>query len=188
LEAFLAEIPLDCWLAWSSACGCCAYRHPKTGRTVWIACEAEHESWLLIVGSQELRKKEAEVRRLVERGVPRSFEFTLKRYDKIGATFHRRKEVPRGPMSPEMCFFLSESLGIEMQSCSHPARLADYLANKATRGLTEKMWLEDWEKGDYLFPAELVADPELCLPLEEANRLFGIHMTREAIEPWLTLK
>ena len=138
-------------------------------------CDEEHRPWCQIVGSRELDQK---LSLAVAAKMTAAFRFTLIRYGAKAPTFHRPSLVRRDLKAPaaDMGFFLSESMGVELTACSEPERYADYLANKALRGLTEKMWLEDWTSGASLFPAELVADPALHLPREEANHLFGIHL------------
>jgi hypothetical protein len=168
----------------SSMCSCTV--EFNDGKKKYKACDAEHESWLLIIGSQEVKRKLLEIERTVKRGIRPDFEFTLKRYGAEGTSFHRPQELESDATAPsaEMGFFLSESLGVRLVACSNPTRYADFIANKAVRGLTEKMWLEDWNASHgecTLFPAELVGDPQLCLPIEEANRLFGINMTEESV-------
>ena len=178
----------------SSICGCSVTFFD--GKREYRACETEHEPWLLIVGSQEIRRKLADIEKAIRRGIPSSFRFSLKRYGEIGTSFHRPKDVELSDTAPtaEMGFFLSESMGVGLTACANPTRYSDYLANKASRGLTEKMWLEDWNDGRGipsmapLSPAELVADPALCLPREEANRLFGIHMTSEAVALYKSIR
>lgn len=138
-------------------------------------CDDEHKPWCEIVGARELDRKLSAV---LGAKISKSFRFTLARHGARGVTFHRPALVRFDAEAPDadMGFFLSESMGVDLTACSDPERYADYLANKATRGLTEKMWLEDWRSGGTLFPAELVADPSSHLPREEANRLFGINL------------
>lgn len=156
----------------SSLCACTAGFFE--GKKIVRPCDEEHRPWCEIVGSKELDSKLL----LIQRSkIPPSFRFTLARYGAPGNTFHRPSLVKYEATAPkaDVGFFLWESLGVGLTASSEPERYADYLSNKASRGLTEKMWIEDWGTGaSLLFPTELVADPSLCLPREEANRLFGI--------------
>jgi hypothetical protein len=99
------------------------------------------------VGLQEIAKLKLQAEKAIRRGIPDSFVHIIERYGMGDCSFHRPKEVWRDSeaLSPEMGLFLSESLGLELEQCSDPSRYADYLAGKASQGLSEKMWVEDWE-------------------------------------------
>lgn len=153
-----------------------------------VPCDGDHTKWCEIIGDQEIAKKLMLVQ---STKISKSFRYSLVRYGAKGKTFHRPQSVKFDEASPsaELGFYLSESLGVYLTSCSDPERYADYLANKACRGLTEKMWLEDWQAGRHnLFPAELVADPNLCLPRKEANQLFGINLDPEFVAVFKSIR
>ena len=161
----------------STICSCQATRGQHKEHGEYKACCEEHEPWLLIIGSQEMQRKQVMIENAISKGIPKSFDSVLTRFGKGDATFHRPKEVPQDQKAPgaEMGFYLVETFGVYLDSCSNPSRYTDYLANKATRGLSEKFWKEDHFKRyedtsgfsparrfeceiKYVWPEELVAE------------------------------
>lgn len=115
------------------------------GDMTFVSCDDEHMPWCERVGKDSLLNKRRDVLKLIGRGIPKGFEHIIERYDGDG-TFHRPSLVvaDSDATTPELALYLIESLGIAITSCTDPERLATLLAGKASQGLDEKMWLEDW--------------------------------------------
>jgi hypothetical protein len=125
---------------------------------------------------------------MMRRGVPRSFEHMIERY-RSGDTFHRPVEVPYHESAPsaEMGIYIKESAGIDLVACSDPRLYANMLSGKASLGLTEKMWQEDYFNRDpalaggwRLFqPEEFVVDG--LIGLQAAEGMFERPMNTELL-------
>lgn len=182
----------------SSICSCRATRVCGALHGEYEYCCLDHVPWALIIGSQETLRKQEILEAALARPIPKSFEPTLRRFGSGDATFHRPPEVELDLSAPtaEMGFFLLESLGVELTKCSNPKRYADYLANKATRGLSEKMWKEDHFKRyedtngvtymqrvdreiKYVWPEELVATDTMSQ--KEAEVFFAVKIDSQLL-------
>ena len=153
----------------SQMCRCSAYSDGD-GQLVLQPCDEEHEPLCAKVGAVEVEQKKREITKSVNRGLPRSFVHIIERYSRGDPTFHRPPQVTMNPIAldAEMAFFLIESHGVVITSCANPERLATLLAGKASQGLSEKMWLEDWAKDRLFLPEEYVVGGDLDLCAAEA--------------------
>jgi len=175
-------------LTWQSfCCSCSASQVMGSDRVIDNLCSTEHLPWTEIISQQGLTEKRRAVEKAFRREIPQSFVHLFERYSKGDCTFHRPREVALDPnaVSAEFGLYVSESLGIVLSSCSNPTRYADYLSGKASYGLTEKMWKNDFENridGARLFlPEEFVVSGDIDLKAAEA--MFGREMRPELL--WL---